>query len=387
MRKLVQELAQIWPDYRLKEMEDKNDRAYQIIYDDLKAELESWCAGESNLSVGSSGGTGRITAGPWFAAFDTRITTEAQKGFYLVYLFSVDMKKLVLELGLATTQFSDFYGDKVSTRAIIRQSALKMQSSIESICQSYSDQKFIKKLSKEESDLSTTKKNKLQIGYEKASILHLEYDIEGFNETLARSDFNKFLELYQKIAASDKVLSVDDLFDYSIVVSELIETIKEPEVKTYTPREKKEARRSGGKGGKRNPPKESTKKIGDLGEKIVLRYEQSKLRKCGLAELIPLIVHEEAENNRPGWDISSFDELGKPIQIEVKATKSKQAQNITLTANEWAAAQEQGSSFHLYLVSGVSGNVASVIEILKDPCEEIKKHKLSIEPSAFNLTL
>lgn len=55
------------------------------------------------ITVGSYG-KGRWTAVPWIAVFDSRITTSAQKGVYIVYLVNKDSKELYLTFEVATTE-------------------------------------------------------------------------------------------------------------------------------------------------------------------------------------------------------------------------------------------------------------------------------------------
>lgn len=53
--------------------------------------------------VKASCGTGKWTAVPWIAIFDSRITQSAQKGVYIVYLLNKETKELYLTLNQAAT--------------------------------------------------------------------------------------------------------------------------------------------------------------------------------------------------------------------------------------------------------------------------------------------
>lgn len=55
------------------------------------------------ITVGSYG-KGRWTEVPWIAVFDSRITTSAMKGVYVVYLLNKDKKELYLTLEIAATE-------------------------------------------------------------------------------------------------------------------------------------------------------------------------------------------------------------------------------------------------------------------------------------------
>lgn len=391
MKKLIQELALLWPGYLKNKTENSKERAYQIIYDDLPKALKVWNSGISYLTEKSSGGTGNVTAGPWFATFDNRITDEPQKGYYLVFLFSVDMKNIVLELGFATKQFKDFYGDSKQSRGIMRKSAITMQNSVESVLKAFPDQSFINKLSLDESDLSTKGNNKykLQVGYEKASIFNISYNIDQLEGKDLKADYLNFIALYQGMVSSSDTMGIEALFDISISIDSITKIISPPKAKPFIPRTpSKVVTHTVSKGVfKGRGLNESTKKIGDLGESIVMASERQKLIDAGLEHLAVQIVHEEAENNRPGWDISSFDELGEPIQIEVKASKGKAIRGVIITENELKAAKRLGSSYHIYLVSGVSGSKPPEIEVIKDPAKDIDSGCFQLTPAAYDLKL
>ncbi|MEI3799699.1 MULTISPECIES: MrcB family domain-containing protein [unclassified Chitinophaga] len=55
-------------------------------------------------------GKGNIAEVPHLCVFDTAITTSAQEGYYIVYLFSTDMTKIYLTLEQAWTQYLNRYG-------------------------------------------------------------------------------------------------------------------------------------------------------------------------------------------------------------------------------------------------------------------------------------
>ena len=56
--------------------------------------------------IKGSYGAGKWTAVPWIAIFDTRITSSAQKGIYIVYLLNKDTKKLYLTLNQGATNIA-----------------------------------------------------------------------------------------------------------------------------------------------------------------------------------------------------------------------------------------------------------------------------------------
>ena len=56
-----------------------------------------------------SAGEGVFANIPWVALFNREITTSAQNGYYIVYLFDSEMQGLYLCLGLGWTQYDQFY--------------------------------------------------------------------------------------------------------------------------------------------------------------------------------------------------------------------------------------------------------------------------------------
>lgn len=57
-------------------------------------------------------GKGNMPEVPHLCIFDSDITTSAQKGYYIVYLFEAKMKRVYLTLEQAWTQYKDQYGVK-----------------------------------------------------------------------------------------------------------------------------------------------------------------------------------------------------------------------------------------------------------------------------------
>lgn len=385
----IKELAEEWPLYLKNVTEDKNHKAYKLINVDLREDLRRVTKEQSYYKIDSSGGAGNITSGPWFATFDTRVTTSSQNGFYVVFLFSIDMQKLVLELGFGTTQFTKFYGDNKSTLAKIRAAAIHLQSNVSRIVDTFPNRSFTEKLDWNESDLSTKPKNRLQIGYEKASIFNISYDINTIESSTLIDDYHNFLELYRNIVESGLVPPSSELLVTSIDTNELENTIREPEVKSYEPGERKPPKKNAGsnKSNSTSSYSQNSKKIGDLGEQVVLAYEIKKLKEISRYDLVEQVVHEEANNNRPGWDITSFNSEGETIRIEVKSSIGSTINDLILTANEWSSAEHYKDSYYLYLVTDLKPHKMPSIEIIKDPWSLLKQGQFNAKVAAYKLML
>lgn len=75
-----------------------------IIAKDIPQLLKECANIQAPYITEGSYGKGRWTAVPWIAVFDSRITTSAQKGVYIVYLINKDSKELYLTLEVAATE-------------------------------------------------------------------------------------------------------------------------------------------------------------------------------------------------------------------------------------------------------------------------------------------
>jgi 5-methylcytosine-specific restriction protein A len=82
--------------------------------------------GDSSLEFyGGCGVSGNWAHVPWVGLFDPVITDSAQRGFYIVYLFSADMQRVYLSLNQGTTEIQGELGsgretfDELRSRAAI----------------------------------------------------------------------------------------------------------------------------------------------------------------------------------------------------------------------------------------------------------------------------
>lgn len=77
------------------------------------------------------------------------------------------------------------------------------------------------------------------------------------------------------------------------------------------------------------------KKIGDLGELLVLDYEYQRLMKSGHPELAAKIEHVSAlKGDGYGYDILSYNTSGDPLYIEVKTTRQNKSADFYISKNE-----------------------------------------------------
>ena len=91
------------------ETDDWKNPFRDIVSKDIPELLQACTELKEPYRFVGSYGKGRWTNVPWIAVFDTRITTSAQKGVYIVYLLNKDTKELYLTLNQSAT--SVVHGD------------------------------------------------------------------------------------------------------------------------------------------------------------------------------------------------------------------------------------------------------------------------------------
>ena len=97
--------------------------------------------------------------------------------------------------------------------------------------------------------------------------------------------------------------------------------------------------------------------LGRSGEEWVMKFEQDRLRGAGrpdLAKRVRWVADEDGDG--AGYDIASFKEDGRPLHVEVKATRGGPKRAFILSAPERAFAEAHPQSFALYRVHGMNRN-------------------------------
>jgi hypothetical protein len=94
---------------------------------------------------------------------------------------------------------------------------------------------------------------------------------------------------------------------------------------------------------------QENKRIGDLGELLVLEYEKARLKKAGIHK-IP--EHKsKSEGDGIGYDILSYDDNGNEMYIEVKTTRQAYSCPFFITRNELERSRKDPEKFVLYRLS------------------------------------
>lgn len=134
---------------------------------------------EYGLSARGSSGAGGWTRYPWVAIYNEEITTTIQKGVYIVYLFSEDMKRVYLTLNQGCTNLKKDLGTKKAREAMI--------GTREHVRETLNDNRF-------------NDDNNLIIGnvdYEVGSIYYKEYTLDSFpSEEEFLEDLKYMINIY-----------------------------------------------------------------------------------------------------------------------------------------------------------------------------------------------
>lgn len=88
------------------------------------------------------------------------------------------------------------------------------------------------------------------------------------------------------------------------------------------------------------------KRIGDLGELLVLQHEQEKLKSLGINKVPEHI--SKSKGDGLGYDILSYDNNGKEMFIEVKTTAHGVNTPFYITRNELEKSKQDSDNFFLY---------------------------------------
>lgn len=379
IKSLLQEIATQWPIYASNKITDKNARAHVLVAHELPTHLKGLLDATSNLELKGSTGNGNITASPWIGAFDPRLTTGATNGYYVVYLFSVDMRTVTLAIAFGTTQFESQFGAPRAAFPRMREAVSRLQGL-------FSGQ-VPAQYSREPINLQATPKQKLHFAYEQSSIFSLApYKLAELpDEDILTTDFLETVRIYKAIVEDPLRPDVEQLLQSTIPDPGPLEDI---EANTFEPRRANSNRGRGKKPATQRRYSAESRRVGDAGEKAVISYEKRKLLNLGLPELAAKIVHHAARGEFPGWDITSYDASGKEIYIEVKASIGKTISTVDITANEWSSAQNIHfkDQYHLYLVSEALCKRPR-IEILKAPHQYVADRKLTLTPVVYQLDL
>lgn len=106
----VKKLLVGWETYRSTGKTNKNDPIHDLVLYGFKGIIEEWLPNNQKWLVKGSDGQGNVIRTPWIAVMDKEITTTATQGYYVVYLFEENLKRMYLEIGFGAYQFEQRFG-------------------------------------------------------------------------------------------------------------------------------------------------------------------------------------------------------------------------------------------------------------------------------------
>lgn len=375
-----------WKSYKSGKTTDRLHSIHKLILDELPDSLEGWTQNPHNYKFQGSDGQGFILSAPWIAVFNRNITESATQGYYLVYLLSEDLQRLVLEVGFGATQFEKRFGKGKRFYEAVDGAVINMRLNSNHLladCLTTS----LARTNIEEVRLDSSGDFRLK-AYEHCAIYSLTYQLASLpsDEDLKR-DYLEYLSLYDRMANSLLLAEVDD---YVLETAESPKPTELIEIIDFNirPRKKSIKIADASRGGGYRRSKKSDK-IGRLGEEFIFEYEKNQLIASGFPELATKVVfhREDALHRTPGWDITSYFVDGSPKYIEVKSSEGDVINDITLTRNEWDKALDPalGNNYFIYLVTSITNKPK--IEILRNPASYVNDGKLGITVESYSLSL
>jgi len=199
-------------------------------------------------------------------------------------------------------------------------------------------------------DLAAGIRQRMHYTYQQASILsYAPYRLGALpQEQVLASDLRSLVGLYDAIVSDPLEATVDQLVEAVATPASSIETIT---VSDFEPRPPSNAMASASIDKRTRRYSPESRKVGDAGERIVVRHEQERLARIGRQDLADRVRCHGQEKEFLGWDITSFDEGGKEVFIEVKSSIGKYVSCVHLTGNEWDAARKRSDGIATISIS------------------------------------
>lgn len=204
MMKLMGSLKHVLENYTVEKQQPlKGNSLGNFVRNDLVEVIsEAFAIDRQKYLVDASVGKGNWATIPWICIFDRSVTISATNGYYIVLLFREDMSGFYLSFNQGYTYFKEKYKAKLG-RQKVKQTAKIIRKLIEAPVG----------LALEEIDLAST--NDLAVGYESGHILGKYYSADDLPDGYElKADFEKLLDIYQKVVHFMNGRSVDQYNDF-----------------------------------------------------------------------------------------------------------------------------------------------------------------------------
>ena len=340
-------------------------------------------------------GQGRWADVPWVAVFYKDLSTSAQEGYYIVYLFRADGTGVYLSLNQGYKHFKKLFKSKAKEKI---EKVSKYWRAHLNFLSNKNDHGFIV----DPIDLKHKKKSDLPEGYQLGNICSKFYSMDKFS-SISNKELLKDLE-YLKMMFTELrgLMSPNNFKDFNnkILDSVLIEDLEVRIIKKNLSISKLGEQVSIPTGlsfseTKSNPKivkKDYIKELkrnteqGMEAERLVLNLEIERAKRDSkLQQNVDDIQHVALnEGDGLGYDIKSiyFDEVTnevKPLYIEVKSTIGGINSPFYLSANEKRVAKEKGKEYSIYRLFR-RDDVNFDYYVINDPYE-----KLEYEPIQYRV--
>ena len=104
LQTIISEISELQLEYKYQHSQKMVERGIAVKeFNDFIGEITSDFLNDLNFKTEQSSSTGKYAHVPWARIFNPELSNSPQKGFYLVYLFSFDGKRLYLSLNQGTT--------------------------------------------------------------------------------------------------------------------------------------------------------------------------------------------------------------------------------------------------------------------------------------------
>jgi len=365
MRQELIDLSKEWPA-----LFNNQPNKVDEIYKDIKNILGTITKNSNHqdyIKIKATKGLANIPYAPWIGARDVRLADKQSEGYSLVYLYSVDLKRVYLSIAFGTGQFIEVFKPKKEAYQKMRKAASRIQKVFENDLN-------IQNLILDPIDLAATPKEFRQEGYEQSAIFSLSYEINNLpDDTKLLEDYKKMLDFYVDIFESPLTPSIDSLVNAVADPLRLEDTkVKIKDFEYRSPKKTKGKTTNNKKAKAKKRRSDRSAFIGRKGEKIVFDFEKEKLKKINLNNLSEKVRWHAELNEKPGYDITSFDDNGDEIFIEVKSSSGKTINDVDLTKNEIMSMfnKKTKEKFYIYLVTNAL--TKPEIEVIKNPSERLK---------------
>jgi MrcB-like, N-terminal domain len=218
LRNLIADIREGWPEYRRRKVVSKDQLEYKLIVEDFPREIKQLLPTDSPYELQGSTGLGNITAAPWIATFDPSVTRSATQGFYLVYLFSVNLRKVYLSIAFGITQFETYFKNPRERQAKLLGAAKHLSTLLQT------DRPLILGAL----DLAASS-GSLHADYERSNIAAILYELDALpsDEQLA-DNYRYMLSVYSDLVRNPLLPDIQQLLEAQIDLSGLRLKAKPP---------------------------------------------------------------------------------------------------------------------------------------------------------------